>query len=194
MRIILDFARKLFLAFHQRKMRNHCVADITTIFHRTSRVISNGSISPSILVGKNTVVCGELMVYCDGGKISIGDYCFIGPDTRIWSGENISIGNRVLISHGVNIFDSPSHSSSASERHLHFKKATIENIPSIGNVSGSEVVVDDDAWIGAGAFIMRGVHIGKGAIVAAGAIVTKDVPAYTVVGGVSSIQIGIASE
>ena len=45
-------------------------------------------------------------------------------------------------------------------------------------------VIEDDVWIGHGVTIMAGVCIGRGAIVAAGAVVTKDVPRYTLVGGV----------
>lgn len=51
-------------------------------------------------------------------------------------------------------------------------------------ITAEGIVVEDDAWIGAGAIITDGVHIGRGAVVAAGAVVTKDVPAHTVVGGV----------
>jgi acetyltransferase-like isoleucine patch superfamily enzyme len=47
-----------------------------------------------------------------------------------------------------------------------------------------EVVVEDNAYIGAGAIILPGVRIGRKAIVAAGAVVTKDVPAGTIVAGV----------
>nr|WP_315861461.1 DapH/DapD/GlmU-related protein [Stieleria tagensis] len=46
-----------------------------------------------------------------------------------------------------------------------------------------------DAWIGYGAIIMEGVEVGDGAIVAAGAVVTKDVPPYTVWGGVPARMI-----
>lgn len=44
-------------------------------------------------------------------------------------------------------------------------------------------IVGNDVWIGARALIMPGVHIGNGAVVAAGSVVTKDVPAYAIVGG-----------
>jgi acetyltransferase-like isoleucine patch superfamily enzyme len=39
-------------------------------------------------------------------------------------------------------------------------------------------------WIGDRVIIMPGVNIGDGSIIAAGAVVTKDVPAYSIVGGV----------
>lgn len=44
--------------------------------------------------------------------------------------------------------------------------------------------IGNDVWIGHGVFISRGVKIGDGAIIAAKSVVTKDVPPYTVVGGV----------
>ena len=45
-------------------------------------------------------------------------------------------------------------------------------------------MIGNDVWIGYEAVIMAGVHIGNGAIIAARAVVTKDVPPYTIVGGV----------
>lgn len=55
------------------------------------------------------------------------------------------------------------------------------------------VAIMDHVWVGARAIIMPGVTIGEGAVVAAGAIVTKDVPAYTIVGGNPARQIGVRS-
>ncbi len=45
------------------------------------------------------------------------------------------------------------------------------------------VILGNDIWIGHGAIVLPGRRIGDGAVVAAGAIVTKDVPAYAIVGG-----------
>lgn len=47
----------------------------------------------------------------------------------------------------------------------------------------SPVVIADDVWIGANSCINKGVTIGKGAIVGAGSVVTRDVEAYSIVGG-----------
>ncbi len=49
--------------------------------------------------------------------------------------------------------------------------------------SKGDIILRDDVWIGWRAIICSGVTIGQGAIVAAGAVVTKDVPAYAIVGG-----------
>ena len=52
-----------------------------------------------------------------------------------------------------------------------------------------DIVIGNDVWIGYEAVIMAGVHIGNGAIIGTRAVVTKDVPPYTIVGGVPARKI-----
>lgn len=52
-----------------------------------------------------------------------------------------------------------------------------------------DIVIGNDVWIGYEAVIMSGVTIGNGAIVGTRAVVTKDVPPYTIVGGIPARQI-----
>lgn len=52
-----------------------------------------------------------------------------------------------------------------------------------------EIVIEDDVWIGYGCTVLAGVHIGQGSVVGAGSVVTKDIPAYTVAGGVPAKKI-----
>lgn len=47
-----------------------------------------------------------------------------------------------------------------------------------------DVIIERDVWIGANVTILAGVHVGRGATIAAGAVVNKDVPPYSIVGGV----------
>lgn len=47
-----------------------------------------------------------------------------------------------------------------------------------------DIVIGNDVWIGFEAVIMAGVTIGDGAVIGARALVTKDIPPYTIVGGV----------
>lgn len=47
-----------------------------------------------------------------------------------------------------------------------------------------DIVIGNDVWIGYDAVVLAGVTVGDGAIIAARAVVTKDVPPYTIVGGV----------
>lgn len=52
-----------------------------------------------------------------------------------------------------------------------------------------DIIIGNDVWIGYEAVIMAGVSIGDGAIIATHAVVTKDVPPYTIVGGVPAKEI-----
>ncbi|MDP4190501.1 MAG: CatB-related O-acetyltransferase [Bacteroidota bacterium] len=52
-----------------------------------------------------------------------------------------------------------------------------------------DIVIGNDVWIGYDAIIMAGVHIGDGAVIATRAVVTKDVPPYTIVGGIPAKEI-----
>ncbi len=47
-----------------------------------------------------------------------------------------------------------------------------------------DIVIENDVWIGYEAVILSGVTIGDGAIIGTRAVVTKDLPSYTIVGGV----------
>ena len=47
-----------------------------------------------------------------------------------------------------------------------------------------DIVIGNDVWIGYESVIMQGVHIGDGAVIGTRAVVTKDIPPYTIVGGV----------
>lgn len=136
-----------------------------------------------IRVGGNTLVAGELLVFSHGGDISIGEWCYIGEGARVWSSGAIHIGDRVLISHNVNIFDSLTHPLSTRQRHAQFKAITQTGHPRIIDLGERPVTVGSDVWIGANACVLRGVTIGEGAVVGAGAVITHNVPPYTIVAG-----------
>ena len=87
-----------------------------------------------------------------------------------------------MISWGVTVTDHNSHSLKFSERQsdvLNWHKGKKD----WSKVRIQNVVIDDKAWIGFNAILLKGIKIGEGAIVAAGSVVSKDVPAYTIVAG-----------
>jgi acetyltransferase-like isoleucine patch superfamily enzyme len=150
---------------------------------RTARIRNIRGNSDCIAIGANSVIRGELMTFAHGGEIRIGEWCYVGEGTRIWSAGSIEIGNRVLISHSVNVFDNLTHPLDAAERHQQVRQIFKRGHPIDISLDENPVKICDDAWIGAAAMVLRGVTVGEGGVVAAGAVVTKDVLPYSIVAG-----------
>lgn len=135
-----------------------------------------------ITIGDNCRIYGALQSQ-GRGKITIGHHCCIYERSILGSVEQITVGNCVIISNQVHIYDNNNHPTDPQVRHA-MCMGGFEGDPwSWIHAQAKPIVIEDDVWIGECAAIMKGVHIGKGAIVAAHAVVTKDVPAYTVVAG-----------
>lgn len=106
--------------------------------------------------------------YTDFGKnITFGENVFVNASCHFQDQGGIKIGNNVLIGHQA-VFASLDHD-------LHPKHR--------GNLYPGKIIIEDDAWIGANATILKGITVGEGSVVAAGSVVTKDIAPYTVVGG-----------
>jgi virginiamycin A acetyltransferase len=65
---------------------------------------------------------------------------------------------------------------------------SVSNITDAWDNNG-DIVIGNDVWIGYEAVIMQGVRIGDGAIIGTRAVVTRDVPPYTIVGGIPAKEI-----
>ena len=149
----------------------------------SARLLNARGDEAAISVGRCSIVAGELFVFAHGGRITIGDWCYIGEGARLWSGAEILVGDRVLISHGVQVMDNLTHPLDAAARHEQFRAIFQSGHPADIDLKDRPVRIHDDAWLGACCIVLRGVTIGEGAVVAAGAVVTKDVAPYTVVAG-----------
>lgn len=164
------------------------------VLYPSSR-IKNHRARSAITIGENSRLLCELHTMGHGGHISIGHSCFVGENTKIWSAQSVTIGNRVLVSHDVNIHDTDSHSLSAALRHEHFKEIFSNGHPkTLEDVKSEAITIGDDAWIGFGATILKGVTIGEGAVVAARSVVTKSVEPFTIVAGSPARQVGRSRE
>ena len=60
----------------------------------------------------------------------------------------------------------------------------LKNVIDNPNIQIGDIIIGNDVWIGYEAVILPGVTIGDGAVIGCRAVVTKDVPPYTIVGGV----------
>ncbi len=143
----------------------------------------NGHQSESITVGHGTHIRGQLLTFGHGGRISMGDYCYVGDGSKLWSAERITIGDRVLIGHNSSIFDCDTHPLNAVERHRQFVEIITKGHPYELDLREQPVTIEDDVWIGCNVVVLKGITIGRGAIVGAGSIVTHDVPPLVLVAG-----------
>jgi acetyltransferase-like isoleucine patch superfamily enzyme len=174
--------------------RNSCDADSTAVFFPESSIVNALKKKESIQIGPHTVSRGECQVFYPSGRIRIGAYCYLGDHSRIWSAVGITVGNHVLVSHGVNIHDHDAHPVSATERHRQAKEIFSGCATNMDGVGMAPIVIEDDVWIGFNAIILKGVKIGRGAIIGAAAVITKDVPPYAIMVGNPARQVGTARE
>lgn len=138
----------------------------------------------NIKIGNNTSVGKNCILGCWNEyrgvqytpSIVIGSNCSIGDNCHITAIDNITIGNGVLTGRYVYISDN---------NHGDTEYDTLIMQPSKRSLySKGPVYIGNNVWIGDKATILSGVTIGEGAIIGANAVVTKDVPAYTIVGGI----------
>jgi maltose O-acetyltransferase len=168
-----------------RTIRRECIATIakTAVITPESSIENLSGIPGNIIIGQSTVVRGRLLTYKHGGRITIGNHCYVGTRSEIWSMNLIEIGNRVLIAHDVNIHDGAAHSLDPDQRHDHFKKILTTGHPSAINelpgIQSAPVIIEDDVWISFGVTILKGVTIGRGSVVAAMSVVTHNIPPRT---------------
>lgn len=132
-------------------------------------------------VGKKSKVDGKLVFEKEGARIAIGKNTFIGTSNLICT-EEIDVGDDVLISWGCTIIDSDSHSV-----HWKYRKNDLSDLyqgkKDWTHVNTKKITIHNKVWVGMNSIILKGVSIGEGSIIAAGSVVTKNVPAYTTVGG-----------
>lgn len=112
------------------------------------------------------------------GKYTYGGLCVLDFSNNM----RLSIGNFCSIASGVVFALAADHNINTISTFPFYAKCLSTNLNEA--VSKGDITVDDDVWIGQNAIILSGVHIGQGAVIAAGAVVNKDVPPYSVVGGV----------
>ncbi|MCL4382522.1 MAG: acyltransferase [Patescibacteria group bacterium] len=96
-----------------------------------------------------------------GEDTIIGDHVFLDGRAPLSIGDHVDIASQVLIYNAKHNIHSPDFEAISAP-----------------------VTIADYVFIGPRVMIQPGVKVGRGAILAAGAVVTKDVPEFTVVGGV----------
>lgn len=140
-------------------------------FYGGVRIVGNAP--GAIKIGDGVrILRGVTMSTTPSGKIHIGSRSHVGESTIIFSDIGIQIGDNVIIG-PQNIIIDFDHTYASFEIPINQQ-----------GIYRKEVTIEEDVWISSHCVIIRGVRIGKGSVVGAGSVVNKDVPPYSVVGGV----------
>src|SRR5215204_6330259 len=67
--------------------------DPSVTLHPTARIDNILRKPEAIAVGAHTHIRGQLLTFWNAGQITIGQWCYVGEGTRIWSQSSVSIGN-----------------------------------------------------------------------------------------------------
>lgn len=127
----------------------------------------------------------EIMAHVSMRETQFGDYSYIvNHGNVVWS----TIGKFCSIAEGARINPGNHATWRASQHHFTYRAAMF----GLGDDDQDFfqwrrdhwVTIGHDVWIGHGVTVLAGVTIGNGAVIGAGAVVSKDVPAYSIVGGV----------
>ena len=158
-RAILSLKRKIITGFYR-------------IFEEPLIKNSFASCGKSVRISRNSSFSGIQ-------NVSVGDNVSLGPGTKILTTKaKVIIGNHIMFGPGVTIVTG-NHRVDIVGRYMDTVKDSEKRLE-----DDEDVVIQDEVWIGANATILKGVTIGRGAVVSAGAVVAKDVPPYSIVGGV----------
>lgn len=138
-------------------------------------LVVNSKIEPKVRIGNRVLVLDSYIdsftyIFDDTviSKVVIGKFCSIGQNCKFRVGIHPS---RDFVSTHPIFFSTKKQVGITFADKDYFQE---EKGIKIGN----------DVWIGANVIILDGVTIGDGAIIGAGAVVTKDVPPYSIYGGV----------
>lgn len=163
--------KKIITLFNRIKYRKKCIIK--------SNCLVYGKI---VFEGKNLISSG-----CHFVKSEIGKYSYMSSNCDFY---NVKIGKFCSIGESVKVVNAEHPLNFVSTHPLFHKNVFLKqktNCNNLFNVSrkicGFSAIIGNDVWIGNNVLIKGGVSIGDGAVVAMGSIVTKDVPAYSVVGG-----------
>jgi acetyltransferase-like isoleucine patch superfamily enzyme len=118
-------------------------------------------------------------------RIKIGKYSYYKPSTQIWDceiGNFCHIGSNCLI--GLIGHDPTRVTTYPLEYHFSNTVTDCSQDPTANTKKKERVKILNDVYMGEGVVVMGGVTIGNGAVIGTRSVITKDIPDYSIVGGV----------
>lgn len=124
---------------------------------------------PFFIIGENNIQLAEHVnigagstIFTTRAKLIIKQHFVSGPGLTIITGDHMPLLGRFL------------DTISDADKDMY----------DVNHEYDQDVIIEEDVWCGANVTILKGVTIGRGSIIAAGAVVTKDIPRYSIAGGV----------
>ncbi len=153
-----------------------------------------GTIYLKSIITNPRIIVGDYTMYndftCDPTQFEKNNVLYQYPINN----DKLIIGKFCSIACGAKfIFNSANHTLNSLSTYpfpIFFEEWNLDkkDIRSAWDNKG-DIVIGNDVWIGYEAVILSGVNIGDGAIIGTRAVVTKDVPPYTIVGGIPAKEI-----
>lgn len=112
----------------------------------------------NVYVGNYVAIGARNLLLSTRAKIYIGDYVMFGPNVSIITGN-----------HRIDVLGKRMYEIKDKDKR---------------EEDDQDVKFAGDNWVGANSTILKGVTVGEGAVIAAGSVVNKDVPPYSIVGGI----------
>lgn len=173
----------------ERKMGQRIASILLRVPRKAGSILRNGIMARLLAasfascgfgfrIGKNCEIIGNSNIFV-GNNVNLGPHvCILTTKAKLILGDDVLFGPHVTVvtgDHRIDILDRPMAAIGDDEK-----------LPG----DDQDVVFAGDNWVGSNAVILKGVTVGRGAVVAAGAVVNKDVPDFSIVGGVPAKVIG----
>ena len=154
----------------------------------------------TIIIGQHCFIAPEARLFAEPGRpIIIGDNSYIAADAVIHGpitlGEHVSINHHVSLDGGKKgiVIGDNTRIAAYTYAYAFNHGMEVDRLIKDQPVTSKGINIGRDVWIGANVGIVDGVSIGDQAIIGMGSLVTKDISAYTKVGGNPATIIGARS-
>ncbi len=145
-----------------------------------------------VTIGDDSQVSGHFVFERGLGTMSIGDRSSVGYGCQFICAQpdGIHIGSNVMLSWNVTLMDNDAHSLDPDVRAndafdwLQGVKAERQGcLKDWSNVAMAPIRVEDNAWIGFGAVLLKGVTVGRGAVIGSRSVVSRSVAPFNIAAG-----------
>ena len=89
---VKSLTKKILVALRNFRFRNVATISKSSKVTWCGKIVNTYKDKTAVNIGANSIIEGELLVFPPNGRITIGDWCYLGNLSRIWAKENVTIG------------------------------------------------------------------------------------------------------